>query len=247
MRKHIKNSSKRKWVVGGVAFFGAVALLTTGFASWVVGASRDFAGDITVTMDDVESAEYFVDAVLNDATIRLDEDNTYDGIQNKKVITDDDTHDGDLTITFTSLSVSIRTDVLANYDYLAFSMMTGADGDVAMPTTSTSTFTGNDAREGDGPWTYVDAPANILKASWGEGVAKDGYTTYTFTGEGLTYKFSWGSFFGNVSPCHFYNEVTDPTSAQIRAASAEMEAFETAMATVVTNGISLTLTAHKTA
>ncbi len=62
MRKHIKNSSKRKWVVGGVAFFGAVALLTTGFASWVIGINqREGYQQFGVTVDTVSNETCYLD------------------------------------------------------------------------------------------------------------------------------------------------------------------------------------------
>lgn len=40
MKKDLKSKSKRKWIVGGVLLFGGVALLTTGFATWVIGVNQ---------------------------------------------------------------------------------------------------------------------------------------------------------------------------------------------------------------
>lgn len=40
MRKKVMSTSKRKWIVSGLLSFGAVALLTTGFATWVVGVNK---------------------------------------------------------------------------------------------------------------------------------------------------------------------------------------------------------------
>lgn len=40
MRKKVMSTSKRKWIVSGLLGFGAVALLTTGFATWVVGVQK---------------------------------------------------------------------------------------------------------------------------------------------------------------------------------------------------------------
>lgn len=40
MRKKVMSTSKRKWIVSGLLGFGAVALLTTGFATWVVGVNK---------------------------------------------------------------------------------------------------------------------------------------------------------------------------------------------------------------
>ncbi len=40
MRKELKSKSRRKWLLGGSLAFAYVALLTTGFATWVIGTSK---------------------------------------------------------------------------------------------------------------------------------------------------------------------------------------------------------------
>ena len=56
MKKSIKKSSRRKWIVGGVAFFGSIALLTTGFATWVVGVNESSDdGEVTIGVDTVDN------------------------------------------------------------------------------------------------------------------------------------------------------------------------------------------------
>ena len=53
MRK-LRSSEKRKWVVNGLLAFGAVALLTTGFATWIVGVNqRNANGNVSVSVDTV--------------------------------------------------------------------------------------------------------------------------------------------------------------------------------------------------
>lgn len=44
MRKELKSKSRRKWLIGGSLAFASVALLTTGFATWVIG-TRQTSGD----------------------------------------------------------------------------------------------------------------------------------------------------------------------------------------------------------
>ena len=69
MKKSIKKSSRRKWVVGGVAFFGSIALLTTGFATWVVGVNESSDdGEVTIGVDAVDnkSVIFTVDVDEND-------------------------------------------------------------------------------------------------------------------------------------------------------------------------------------
>ena len=87
MKRNIKNSSKRKWIVGGVAFFGAVALLTTGFATWVIGVnqtSSDLEVGVTVDSAKNESVKFTANVKEND-TLTLAEDTTENnasGLQN---------------------------------------------------------------------------------------------------------------------------------------------------------------------
>ena len=50
MRKELKSKSRRKWLIGGSLAFASVALLTTGFATWVIGTSKP-SGDGQVHID----------------------------------------------------------------------------------------------------------------------------------------------------------------------------------------------------
>lgn len=50
MRKELKSKSRRKWLIGGSLAFASVALLTTGFATWVIGTSKP-SGDGKVHID----------------------------------------------------------------------------------------------------------------------------------------------------------------------------------------------------
>lgn len=50
MRKELKSKSRRKWLLGGSLAFASVALLTTGFATWVIGTSKP-SGDGKVHID----------------------------------------------------------------------------------------------------------------------------------------------------------------------------------------------------
>lgn len=55
MRKELKSKSRRKWLLGGSLAFASVALLTTGFATWVIG-TRQTSGDGQVHIG-VDTAE----------------------------------------------------------------------------------------------------------------------------------------------------------------------------------------------
>ncbi len=60
MRKKVMSTSKRKWIVSGLLGFGAVALLTTGFATWVVGVNKS-----NTTIDPSTSVEATVNKMIS--------------------------------------------------------------------------------------------------------------------------------------------------------------------------------------
>ena len=62
MKKSIMSKSKRKWIVGGFAFFGGIALLTTGFAAWVFGVNQNTSGSgVNVGSDTAINDTIFLD------------------------------------------------------------------------------------------------------------------------------------------------------------------------------------------
>lgn len=76
MRKELKSKSRRKWLIGGSLAFASVALLTTGFATWVIAASAKTKNtDTNVNVDTVRNESIFLTYTLddNDKSIYLGE------------------------------------------------------------------------------------------------------------------------------------------------------------------------------
>lgn len=72
MRKELKSKSRRKWLLGGSLAFASVALLTTGFATWVIGVHKPSGdGQVHIGVDTVEDKSV-------ELTFKLDD--TDDGI-----------------------------------------------------------------------------------------------------------------------------------------------------------------------
>ncbi len=66
MKKELNGKSRRKWVVGGAMVFGSIALLSTGFATWVIGASNNTAeGTIGVKVDTVDNKSVDLTATVD--------------------------------------------------------------------------------------------------------------------------------------------------------------------------------------
>ncbi len=66
MKKELNGKSRRKWVAGGAMVFGSIALLSTGFATWVIGASNNTAdGKINVSIDTVDNKSVDLKATVD--------------------------------------------------------------------------------------------------------------------------------------------------------------------------------------
>lgn len=205
MKKSIKKSSRRKWVVGGIALFGSVALLTTGFATWVVGVQQTVDKDnVNVTVDTTknEFVTFSLSLSATDNSIKLGETEQPDDAPEGKVnIVKIDEVTGDLTVKIDSLNIEIGNDALDSYTQIDFAI-TSNNNDV-----SSQQFPAESIRTG-AAWSYLSAPASILLTN--ENITKaDGTNTTTYTlkpSSTLALNFEWGNFFGKQSPANFYNK-----------------------------------------
>ena len=109
MKKELNGKSRRKWVVGGAMVFGSVALLSTGFATWVIGASNTSSdGSIGVVVDTVSNKSVdFKATIAENDTIKISDpaNSGSDGI----VKTGDDPQD---------LTVSVSLELICSKEYL---------------------------------------------------------------------------------------------------------------------------------
>lgn len=61
MKKELNAKSRRKFVVGGAMVFGSIALLSTGFATWVIGATVDNQDQgISVGLEEIQNQSYLL-------------------------------------------------------------------------------------------------------------------------------------------------------------------------------------------
>lgn len=83
--KKKSSKSKRRWIVGGAVLFGGVALLTTGFATWVIGVQRNaIDNDVSVEVDTAKNESVILTAALagGDPKIVLAESEEISGTNN---------------------------------------------------------------------------------------------------------------------------------------------------------------------
>lgn len=107
MRKHIVSSSRRKWIVGGGLFFGGVALLTTGFATWIVGmqiSSSDQQHSVTIDTALNESISISV-KMSTDNSIHLAEQIAQDTNNENQIVFTSGDEVPDLSWTYESIVI----------------------------------------------------------------------------------------------------------------------------------------------
>lgn len=204
MKKEINSKSRRKWIMGGLAAFASVALLTTGFAVWIVGVTQDKQDNrVNVKVDTAQNANITFTATLTDSSITLAEtEKTTD--PKAFVKNTDETVTGDLQVTFSKFEIEYGSDsgFGEKYNQVTFSILAAAEGTVDEKVT-TSHFT---KREAGTEWTYIEAPKVIDLTDTD---AVDTTTTGNVTKLSLkssTVNFTWGTFFGKAtSPAAYYN------------------------------------------
>lgn len=223
MRKSIKSKSKRKWIIGGFAFFGGIALLTTGFAAWVFGVNQNTSGSGV----DVGS-----DTAIND-TVFLD---IRTGEDNKVVLAEKEEHPskgaGEIASTKVDETGVITFDPAGMQIDLTYTVVWGKDQAVPkginfkFPTTTDQEGLPQGVTLGDfandsiktiesnikyqpstrKDQTYFEAPSRIdlAEKAQAEMLSKPNVDSYTIT-DNIKVEVTWGSFFNNVSPVNYYN------------------------------------------
>lgn len=225
MKKELNSKSKRKWIIGGLAAFTSISLLTTGFAVWVVGVNTTSTENkIGVTVDTAENKSIVFTMTISDtASIQLREAVVSQGkIVN---VTQDDTVTNPLTISYTDLKIIYGANAGFNFNSIQFSIAEpgATDSDfVSVKTASgANKLTGGYARSGDS-FTYLEAPSPIALSSLTKDESQSTITTYSSSSGSLEFK--WGSFFDNKSPATFYNEKykEENDNAKLATASGEI-------------------------
>lgn len=252
MKKSIKKSSRRKWVVGGVAFFGSIALLTTGFATWVVGVNESSDdSEVTIGVDAVDnkSVIFTVDVDENDKSIKLAEKEEITG---QPIVNTEGALDADFTFSLTNFYIEIGSDSLNEYNKIKLTIAEYQEGKA---NNSVKTDTTN-TRDGEGPWSYLELVTDEIQFKGAQNAAAAGWTrTPSDDLNASTIKYErntpvavtldWGDYFGTEkSPAKFYNSKYDTAfkgnlSQAITNINAEMTAMDQAL-----NGKQLVITAE---
>lgn len=213
MKKEINSKSRRKWIMGGLAAFASVALLTTGFAVWVVGVTTTKqGGDVTVDVDTAKNQSVTFDLELDDKAISLREKTTSsDGFVK---VTGNDEVDTDFSISFNKFEISMPT---GWFDSIKISIESPSATTTESEASSKTTYVDNKVSDNNVKLktdkrkntTYFDLANETLtldETNFTVSDNKNGVTTYTYKnmGQDIVF-FKWGTFFGGEAPTSYYN------------------------------------------
>ncbi len=204
MKKEINTKSKRKWIMGGLAAFASVALLTTGFAVWIVGTNNASDNkDVNVTVDTAKNESInFVLNVEANPRIALKESAAVSGkIVN---VAEGDASTNPLQISYSQSTITYGAAFDFKFTSIQFSIVAG-DGYASVKTaTDANKLTGTYARTGT-DFTYLTAPETISISALEKVKSTTGNSTTITLPEGKL-DFTWGTFFDGESPATYYNK-----------------------------------------
>ena len=255
MRKELKSKSRRKWLLGGSLAFASVALLTTGFATWVIGTQTTSGdGQLNIGVDTAEDNSV-------ELTFSLDTDHeifvaepageTNHNLTIKRKTGTDREPDWDIKIKELSIVVGQTFyESLKGKDLkIAFELQKGVADDKNSVTKDKDLVRVRGEQTGS-PWNYIKLAKSEFNFTLPNTYPTDGMiydinkdTVNNPNGNNL-FSFTWGSYFNGDAPSKFYqdNEKNKGSQTTLRQyyqnALQELQAMNAAL-----NGGELTLTA----
>ncbi len=239
MRKEINSKSKRKWIMGGLAAFTSISLLTTGFAVWYVGANNTIVEqNVNVVVDTANNNSIIFTLTLSSNNIYLEESSavtsgsiiTVNSVTSKTSGESGGFLTNPLRISYTDLKITYGNTSGFNYDTIEFSIEEPAANDNTCASvkvkddnnklgTSTSPSTSSYKRKDLTTYTYLEAPASIATSSLS---STSNNNSTTLSSQSGFLDFTWGSFFENKSPATYYNTKFEKESdLNVKAAAAD--------------------------
>lgn len=240
MRKELKSKSRRKWLLGGSLAFASVALLTTGFATWVIGTQQT-SGDGQLNID-VDTAEdnsveltFSLDTDKEIFVAEPVESSNHNLTIKRKTGTD---REPDWDIKIKELSVVVGQtfyESLKGKDLkIAFELQKDVTKDIKSATNSvTDDMVGVRGEQTGSPWNYIKLAKSEFDVTLPDSYPEGG-KIYDINGtpDNKTFSFTWGSYFGEKAPSVFYKEKEKSRGSQTlreyyQNALKELKAMET--------------------
>lgn len=239
MRKELKSKSRRKWLIGGSLAFASVALLTTGFATWVIGVNKPSGdGEADIDVDTVEDRSVELTFSLAEDKIFVAEDV---GKSNPKLTVERKTgtdREPDWNIKIGNLDIVVGE---AFYNSLKgktdLKIVFELQKDVAddkNSVTKDKDLVGVRGEQTESSWNYITLVKNEFTVNLPDSYPAGGKIydiNDTPNNLDKIFSFKWGSYFGGKVPSQFYkeNEPTEGLREYYQKAGQEFAAMRTAL------------------
>lgn len=235
MRKELKSKSRRKWLLGGSLAFASVALLTTGFATWVIGTQKTSGdGQVHIGVDTAKD---------NSVELTFELDNTNDtifvaenaGTSNSNLtIEQAGTPDWDIKIKNLNIVVG-ETFYNSIKDKqglkIVFELQKDVTEDIKSATNSvTYDMVGVRGGQTGSSWNYIKLAKNEFDVNLPTTYPAGGKIyDINDTPDNKTFSFTWGSYFGEKAPSEFYklHEPKEGLRGYYQNALKELQAMKT--------------------
>lgn len=250
MRKELKSKSRRKWLIGGSLAFASVALLTTGFATWVIGTQKTSGDDqVHIGVDTVEDKSVELTFKLdtdNGITVAEDaEKSSNTNLPIEKSVTPD------WTIKIKNLNIAVGEtfyNSIKDKQDLNLKIIFELQKDVAVAKDKNSVTQDIVGGRTGSSWNYIDLATKEFNVTLPTSYPTDGkicdingisnnpdgnITNPDPKGNNKTISFTWGSYFGGKAPSVFYkeNEPTEGLREYYQKALKELQAMNKALDT----------------
>ena len=234
MRKELKSKSRRKWLLGGSLAFASVALLTTGFATWVIGTTKTSGdGQVHIGADTAEDNSV-------ELTFNLDTDNSIfvaeavgDTNPNLKIERGEGETgtEPDWTIKIKDLNIVVGDTFYESLKgkqdlKIVFELQKDGANSVTDDKVGVRGETGS-------PWNYITLAKSEFNVTLPDTYPAGG-KIYDISDTDKTFSFTWGSYFGEKAPSVFYKEKEDSKGGKTlreyyQNALQELQAMKTAL------------------
>lgn len=214
MRKELKSKSRRKWLIGGSLAFASVALLTTGFATWVIGTQQTSGdGKVNIGVDTAKDNSVELTFSLEDDQISVAE---AAGGTNHNLTIERDGSEGDIepdwNIKIKDLNIAVGETFYESLKGKDLKIVFELQKDVtaAEDKNLVAKDTGDKVGVRTGSswndnWNYIELAKSEFKVTLPDSYPAGG-KIYGISDTDKTFSFDWGSYFNGDAPSKFYQD-----------------------------------------
>lgn len=240
MRKELKSKSRRKWLLGGSLAFASVALLTTGFATWVIGTRQTSGnGQVHIGVDTAEDNSVELTFNLDDTNNSIFVAEAAGGTNPNLKIERGEGETGtepDWNIKIKDLNIVVGktfyNSIKGKDLKIVFELQKDKTEDKNSATNSVTDDKVGVRGETGSPWSYIDID---VKSREFDVTLPDPYPAdgkiYDINDTDKTFSFGWGSYFDGKAPSEFYklHEPKEGLREYYQKALQELQAMKTAL------------------